>query len=254
MYGAAVRRPLFPFSFLASRPYAGALLLFGWVVFCWVLFNRQANREFVKIADILNWECDPEKFIRTLLLRFPPQKRASGFLNMFVLLYLSVGYSEEGQLEQMLNCLQSIVFFPKGRAGNTWRFLYYDHWFFWYFEKRDLDQAARMLSSMKELLDAGRFSGRKNNRKFRLLCLQNECRLKFRRGEPVEWEEIMAKAFEETDTLREKVHAKYALGEMYRSVSKWEQSEDCFRYVVKNGNRLFIVGRAEALLKEGKAR
>ena len=249
--GVDVTRPLFPFSFLASCPYVGLLLLLGWIIFCWTLFNRQAGWEFLKITDILNRECDPEAFIRTLLLRFPPHKRFTGFLHTLLLLNLSIGWYEEGQLGRMLNCLQNIVCFPQGKAGNTYRFIYYDHWFCYYFEKRELDQADRMLACMRKLLDAGCFSGRKTGEGFRLLFLQNECGLKFYRGEPVDWEGIMTRAFEEADSLREKVHAKSALGEMYRKESRWEQSEDCFRYVVQNGNRLSVAGRAEALLKQG---
>ncbi|MCL2486541.1 MAG: hypothetical protein FWE86_02945 [Oscillospiraceae bacterium] len=243
-------------AFLEWEP----LVFIVWILACLWLPNRVANKKLDKIIDIMQMECNLQKYIEIYERFLRKWFWRVGFykkIELFLLLNLSYGYLGIGDKEKAWDVLSKIMTFPDTRWGTKkspdprWgaegKVVYNNNLAAYYLRVNDTENAAKALEGMKAALENKNLSCANRDKYFITYC-DKQFSLNMVNGNYDGCEQFFNLVFEWGKTTLGKTAAKYNLGKIYLHYDRPEEAKAAFQYAADNGgDSRFAVGAKEFL-------
>lgn len=225
----------------------GILLGLLWIFVINIILTLLAIHKLDKINKIIVEDCNPEKAIQIynkLLLN----QKSKNLWNTLVL-NLSAGYLNIGNVEKAKETLSNLNEFKKNRFDANYCVIYYNLLASCYLVTKELEKAADAIEKMKTALNNKKmYKSRRTNLFWNYI--EKLCLLNMENNNYDGAELIFNTKFERTSLMIEKVSAKYRLGLVYLHDNRPSEAKKAFEYVVKNGGSLYIVQKSKEQLEQ----
>ena len=244
------------FGFIAISVLLGilkfqALAIFSiyiiWVFACSLLFNRLSNKRTEK-NNALFENCQVVEYINAFEKILKKNKDLS--MHKFIKVNLSSGYINNDEHKRALELLLSINRkFPDDYNGLVYISCYYSNLFLCYAETGDLDNAAKALDNIKNVLKNPKLKSPWWDSCF--LNWQQKCvLLDMYRGNYNNAEKYFLTMLDIATTTINKVSFGYYLSQIYIKQQNYEKSKEYLDFVIKYGGDTYFLDRAkESLIK-----
>ncbi len=208
-----------------------------------------ARKRYFAKCSLLTEDCDPEAY-RDFLIEVLSNK-ISKDTRLEVQLNLSYAHYHCGDFEQMKNILEALDLRQlKSKKENlkyeSLKFEYYNMWLFYFLKFDDLESAEKVLNDIDEwFLNSHEMVRNLKEGNVRTAHFSVESR----KGEIPRIEEKVFQ-YVSTDKPFYKVSDKNFLGKYYLRFGMTDKAKECFEFVAKHGNKLYMVKEAESILRD----
>lgn len=220
-----------------------------------IILEFFARKKYIDRRNLFEIDCDPESY-RDFLLEML-SKKLDKDARMRVNLDLSYAYYHCGDFRQMRHFLDSVdLGYLKSKRKNILFegliFQYYDMWFFYFLKFEEIESAERVLKDIDDLFHSSEGMLRELNES---AVRMKHLSLESRKQEIPDIEEKVEHNSEVDKMLYKdevfyRVSNKNFLGNYYLRYGITDKAKECFEFVVQNGNKLYMVKEAEAILEK----
>ena len=207
------------------------------------LGEKMYKRILKRVLVILFNDCDPIMYLE-MLKKILPRKPMIPQISSY--LFLSLGLAFAGQYEESIDQLRKVSYFSRGKKGNFEKVFYYSLLFLTYIGMSNINRAEEMLAQLDQIVtDTKRADWEK-------LVAGMHILLKIENSVYNGALDYRSLSFDERTDRFNMVLVKYWSGKAYQGLGDIENAQEAFEYVIENGNRLYVVSRAENYLAQMK--
>ncbi len=227
-------------------------ILFGLAVFLiWMILTTRlaaslARRNLRKIIDILENECDPEKYT-AILQRMAAIPNKDIFKN-YITLKTCTGLVHMGRYDEAEKMLASLENAPAQSMGAANRYEYIRNRSAILLRQGEYGKVEEEISQLADLHDVSRDARYKRNASYQIE-LYNAVMLA-NQGKYRDAEEALKELYDTAANELQRVTAQYRLGEAYLKAGKKEKAREAFQYAAEHGNKLHMAEEAKVKLAE----
>lgn len=226
---------------------AGVFLLDFFLTFWSTIFcNFLALKEYQKILQILQMDCDPYAYVETYY-PIATKRSKTDFLNQMKYNNLSVGYIGAGQWDTAINMLQSIHIKDKNKRAAYLQYVCFMNLCHCYLYKGDIEAAKFYLSNATSSLTENFRKNKKLMAVFREAYDTNVHHLEILQGEFDSARSYFEQALHTVKNMEKRVEAAYLLAYIYNKTGETEKKQEMIHYVKQHGNKLAFVKLVEEL-------
>lgn len=207
---------------------------------------RIADKEFQKIFNLIQVDCDPFSYVETYYPIAEKQPKEQWY-NQLKQLNLSVGYICAGEFDTAIHMLQSLNIVPTKKQDKIMQFSSFMDLCHCYLHKNDLDAAKFYLSQSLPLLNELQYSNQKFAIQFLDVYNSNVHHLGILQGEYIESRAFYEQRFQTSDSNYKRIGLAYRLALIYDKTGEIEKKQEAIDYIKKHGNKLIYVKLAEEL-------
>ena len=221
-------------------PWITCIVLLGILVTAFAFWL--ARRMYIQYVDILNEECNPQKFLQ----RWEPllkKGRKNSPAKMAIVTTYAVGLHAAGHTADAIRLTEDLLVFPfKKRFAINKTVLYLNLCTYYARDAYDLAKAKEMLQCGKDILLQNQTAPTYSNYRTHLHNAENV--IAFYEGEYTATLNYYTTSLSLAKTAYEKVSTHYTLSRIYEKLENIEKQKEHLEFVTQHGNTLQIVCEA----------
>lgn len=212
------------------------------------IFGNISKKLYINICNIYIDECDPLRFVETINRKTNINHVRQSDIYIAVKLSICLAYIDANRLDEAKKIMDHISCFSNNKNGLSNKSLYYGVLFTYCLRTNDLAGAENIFHEMMEFKKCHLY--KKEESKYEMNYTNNLNKLKIKEGNYEGLEQYYRNQYREEDPMLYKVSTQYTLGKVYINCDKINEAKKAFEYVIRNGNKLFLVKESEKYLEK----